>query len=101
MSPWRILLWILIVASVPFVLYAVHRLALGMEERGYIYYIHKKPKGGSGGAFLGLQQIVEPQVQHVIRAVRVNHLAGDEEASGQGADPRSPTEPRGHDGEVP
>jgi hypothetical protein len=89
MSPWRMLLWMLIVASVPFVLYALHRLALWMEERGYLYYMYKKPKGGTGGAFLGLQQIIEPQVQHVIQAARVNHLAGDEEASGQGSDTRS------------
>jgi hypothetical protein len=65
--------------------YALHRLGLWMEDRGYIYYWHKKPKGGGGavGSFVAFQRMIEPQAEHVIHVSRVNHLAGDEAASGQ------------------
>jgi hypothetical protein len=47
-------------------LYGLHRFALSLEERGYLYYRHRSPKGGSGGGFVGIQRIIEPQVQHVL-----------------------------------
>ena len=48
------------------ILYAIHRLALRLEERGLIYYWHKKPETGSASAWMPLQELVEPQVRHVI-----------------------------------
>jgi hypothetical protein len=80
---WTSLLWTVFIAGGLLALYGLHRLGLWMEERGYIYYVHKKPTGSAAGSFVALQKIIEPQAQHVIQVARVNHLCGDEQASGQ------------------
>lgn len=92
MTPARLLLWFLIVAFGVFGLYGLHRLGLWMEDRGYIYYVRKKPKGSAVGSFVALQKIIEPQVQHVLHVSRVNHLAGDEGASGKDKGGEPPSE---------
>jgi hypothetical protein len=86
---WIALFWTFVIAGGVLALYALHRLGLWMEERGYIYYWRKKPTGSAAGAFVALQKIIEPQAQHVIEVARVNHLRGDEEPRGQG-DPKNP-----------
>ena len=43
--------WMLIIALGLGALYGLHRLGLWMEERGYIYYLHKKPKGSALGSW--------------------------------------------------
>jgi hypothetical protein len=90
-----VVLSVFIVAAAVLGLYALHRLGLWLEDRGYIYYWHKKPKGGGGavGSFVAFQRMIEPQAEHVIHVSRVNHLAGEEGASGQG-DPPSAAEDR-------
>lgn len=48
-------------------LYALHRLALWMEDRGWIYY--RKKHGSSGtlsSAALEIQALFEPSKRHVI-----------------------------------
>jgi hypothetical protein len=51
---------------------AADRLALWMERRGWIYWRKRRPSGGGGGGISGLltgfQQLVEPEVRHVIEA---------------------------------
>jgi hypothetical protein len=84
MELWRIVLWTVMVVCACFGFYGLHRLGLWMEDRGYIYYVRKKPTGSAIGSFVALQKIIEPQVQHVIQAARVNQLAGDEDRAGQG-----------------
>ncbi len=73
-------------------LYAMHRLALRLEERGHLYYLHKKPKGGGAGCFVALQRAIEPHIQHVIQVTDERHLHGEKGRSGQG-DPDDPQEP--------
>jgi len=77
-------LWTLAAAGGLGGLYALHRLSLWAEERGYIYYLHKKPSSSAASCFVALQQVIEPKVEHVIQVSRVNHLYGEEGASGQG-----------------
>ena len=84
MNTWPVLFWALAAAGGLGVLYALHRLALWMEERGYLYYLHKKPSSSAASCFVALQQIIEPKVEHVIHVSRVNHLHGEEGSSGQG-----------------
>jgi hypothetical protein len=84
MSTLSVFFWSLVVAACLGGLYALHRLALWMEDRGYLYYLHKKPRHGAASSFVALQQFIEPKVEHVIHASRVNHLHGEEGASGQG-----------------
>lgn len=48
-------------------LYALHRLALWLEDRGMLYYTRTKPKGGGGmmSGFVAMQRFVEPASNHV------------------------------------
>ena len=72
--------------------FALHRLALHLEERGHLYYLHKKPRGSGAGCFVALQRAIEPQVQHVIHVTEESRLHGEEGGSGQG-DHTQPDEP--------
>ena len=59
------------------VLFALDRLALWMEGRGWIYWRKRKPSDGGGGGMSGLltefQQLVEPEVRHAIEAREQDH----------------------------
>ena len=60
-------------------LYALHRLGLYLERRGWICYWHQKPTGGS--AYNPLQEIYQPQIRHVIE-VREQRLGEDQDDKG-------------------
>jgi hypothetical protein len=92
---WTILFWIGSAVAGAAGLYALHRLALYLEERGHLYYINKKPRGSAIGSFVALQRALEPQVQHVIRVAEEGHLHGEQAGSGQG-DPDDPDAPSTH-----
>jgi hypothetical protein len=64
---------IVLIAAVP-VLYGLHRLGLYLESRDIIYYWHKKPSGGS--AYNPLQELVQPQVRHVIEVAEQRPVEG-------------------------
>jgi hypothetical protein len=81
---WTVLYWTGCIAGGVGGLYALHRLALHLEERGHLYYVHRKPKSSGLGSFVALQRALEPQVQHVIRITEESHLHGEEGGSGQG-----------------
>jgi hypothetical protein len=72
---------IFLFAAVP-VLYGLHRLGLYLESRDLIYYWHKKPSGGS--AYNPLQEMMQPQIRHVIE---VSEQRLGEEADHAGAPP--------------
>jgi hypothetical protein len=77
--------WVLLIALGLGALYGLHRLGLWLEERGYIYYLHKKPKGGGAiGSMVALQRALEPRAEYVIQAEQVNQEIAEEGASGQG-----------------
>jgi hypothetical protein len=84
METWSVLFWTVAVLGSLAGLYGLHRLALWMEDRGYLYYLHKKPSHSAASSFVALQQVIEPKFEHVIQVSRVNHLHGEEGASGQG-----------------
>jgi hypothetical protein len=75
-----------LLAGVP-ALYVLHRLGLYLESRGLIYYWHKKPSGGA--AYNALQELVQPQVRHVIE---VGEQRLGEAADGDGAPPNESTD---------
>ena len=62
----------------------LHRLALWLEERGHLYYLHKKPRSGAAGCFVALQRAIEPQIQHVIHVSQKHTLHREQGGSGQG-----------------
>jgi hypothetical protein len=61
------LFWLISVALLGVAVFGLHRLLLRLENRGYIYY-RKKPRGGGGVAFLELDRLVRPSIEHVQRA---------------------------------
>ena len=66
----QLLMWSLIIV-VGMVLLAtvgwlLHRLAIRLEDAGYLYY-RKQSSGGGGGSVLGeLDKLVRPSIQHTI-----------------------------------
>jgi hypothetical protein len=60
-----ILLWLLLAAAG---LYGLHRLALWMEGRGWIFYRKQASSTARGAAFLEVQKLFEPNRQHVVDA---------------------------------
>jgi hypothetical protein len=84
MNTWTVMLWTILVITSPLMLYGLHRLGLWLEEQGYIYYWHKKPKGSAGGSFVALQRMIEPRAEYVIQVTRTEHKVGEEKPSGQG-----------------
>ena len=85
MATWMMVGWVLIIALGLSSIYGLHRLGLWMEERGYIYYLHKKPKGGSAiGSLVAFQRAIEPRAEYVIQAEQVNQEIAEEGDSGQG-----------------
>ncbi len=94
MATWMMVGWALVVALGLGALYGLHRLGLWMEERGYIYYLHKKPKGGSAiGSLVAFQRAIEPRAEYVIQAEQVNQMIAEEGASGQGDPDEGDSEP--------
>ena len=79
------MLWLLLLLASPLALYALHRWLLDLERRGYIYYWHRKPQGGS--TYVPLQELVQPQIRHVIEVSEQVAESPDDEA-GSGADAR-------------
>ena len=59
--------------------YGAHRLGLYMENRGLIYYWHKKPQGGAARMWVPLQEAVEPQIRNVIEAEEQSHKRIEDE----------------------
>jgi hypothetical protein len=72
--------------------YGLHRLALWMETKGWIYYVHTKASPSTlGTAMLNLQTILQPGAEHVVemrqsRRVQRNNADGPDKAGD--ADPK-------------
>ncbi len=81
MNPWSSLLWGMAILGGLAALYGLHRLALWLEQRGHLYYLHKKPSGSAAGSFVALQKIIEPQSQHVL-SIQEEALCDDGETGG-------------------
>jgi hypothetical protein len=76
---------VLLVVAVGVALFALDRLGLWMERRGWIYYRHRKASPRTlGSAFLELQSMLEPGTRVLIEA-REEEL-GAADASGEPPD---------------
>jgi hypothetical protein len=80
MNFWHIMLWVLAIAGIAGSLYGLHRLCLWLEERGWLYYKHKRASTTAAGCFVALQQALEPQSQHVLYVGEEKRHHSDEEA---------------------
>lgn len=60
----KLILYLVLAAAA---LYGLHRLALWMEDRGWIYWTKKRASSTSvGTAFLEIQKLLEPSKQHLV-----------------------------------
>lgn len=66
--------WLLLLAAVV-VLWALHRLALWAESRGWIYYLRRQGSSGAmGNALLEVQALLEPSTRHVLEERQEEHV---------------------------
>ena len=78
----------LIAACIAVAVYGLHRLALWMETRGWIFYLRTKASPNAlGNAVLGVQQILQPGTAHVLemrqsRSVQQDDSSGPDKAGG-------------------
>ncbi|MDH3398834.1 MAG: hypothetical protein OEM81_13530, partial [Acidimicrobiia bacterium] len=56
-----------VIAALAVLMYGTHRLLLHAEQRGWVYYKHKRAPAGAGSlAFMELMKIYRPEIEHVI-----------------------------------
>jgi hypothetical protein len=68
-------------------LYALHRVALWLERRGWLYYVNSREHlGGRGSLLVGVAAAVDPTVRHLIEAQRAYEVV-EEEGIGDGMPP--------------
>ena len=88
LNPWplavlrqmlKVLAWL---AVVVLGLWALHRVALWAERRGWIYWTHRKASPGTAAtALLELQSLLEPGNKHVVESRLEDH--SEENESGE------------------
>src|SRR5437867_1480853 len=84
MDLWQALFWGAMGLVGLAALYGLHRLCLWLEERGLLYYKHKKPSSSAASCFVALQQFLEPPSQHVLHVKEEKRHPAEEDAGGQG-----------------
>jgi hypothetical protein len=69
------------IAAIALGVFALHRLALWMESRGWIFYLKTRASGGAlGSAFLEIQQIAQPGTKYVLEMKRESRAERDDES---------------------
>ena len=77
-----------VVVGLAVLLYGAHRFLLYAEQRGWVYYKHKRAPAGSGAlAFMELMGIYKPEIEHVIEEARGGDLRVTDDETGQKRDP--------------
>jgi hypothetical protein len=61
--------------------YGLHRLALWLESRGWIYYVRRTPSWGSS-CFSALQEAIEPQSRHVFHISEERRSSDEDDTPG-------------------
>lgn len=74
--------WVLIAMAVAASLYALHRLAVYLEDWGFIYYRRKRPAGGGSPSYCPFQEMIQPQVRHVMEVEEQRQVDSDVGGSG-------------------
>ncbi len=77
-----------VIAGLAVLIYGTHRFLLFAEQRGWVYYKHKRAPAGSGAlAFMELMKIYRPEIEHVLEEERGGDLRVTDDESGQKRDP--------------
>src|SRR5262249_40596879 len=80
MDLWHWLTWGAVAIGIIAILVGLDRLGLWLESRGWLYYRRKKPSSTPLSAFVGMQQVIEPGVKHVIEVRQEKRSEADIEA---------------------
>lgn len=83
MNPWYVVLLALAVFAGAAGLYGLHRLCLWLEERGQLYYWHKKPGSSPASSLVALQQAIEPTAKHVLHVKDEKRAHAEDEGDGK------------------
>lgn len=66
-------------------LYGLHRLALWMERRGWIFYKHTRASSTSrSNAFMQVQAMFEPRAEYIVEGRRSDEIRAAEDADAGG-----------------
>jgi hypothetical protein len=73
----------MVVVGVACTAYGVHRVAVWMEDRGWIFYRTKRmPRGAGGMAAMEVAAMLEPEIEHVIEEIRSEKLISEQDETG-------------------
>jgi hypothetical protein len=77
------MVWILVAIAAILIWYALHRLAIRAERRGWIYYRNKRgPLGGFGMALIQATTPFAPEIEHAIEEEQSEQMRADVAESG-------------------
>ena len=77
MSAWA---WIGLAVAAPLAVYGLHRTALWMESRGWLFYLNREPSGGAlGNGVLGIQSMFESGSRHALEVRQELRVEQDED----------------------
>lgn len=88
MNIWIALFWGLMLVGSAAAIYGLHRFCLWLEERGWLYYKHKKPTSSPASCFVAFQQVIEPQAKHVLQIKDEKRSSAEHETPGQSDPPQ-------------
>lgn len=72
---------LLITALVTVFLYGLHRLALGAETKGWIFYRTRPPRVRTLGLY---EEVFDPRVEYVVAEQSSEAIRADQDDSGEG-----------------
>src|SRR5262249_41661511 len=90
MNPWHVFTGVLIVSAGVASIYALHRLGLWLEGRGWLYYRNKKP-GSGARSFVALREFLEPPARHVFHIEDHQRWYFEEQIPGADEQPKGET----------
>ncbi len=70
-------LWI---AGLGVLLWCLHRLALWLERRGWLFYVNRRPSSGVGNAFLDANSLFDYEARYRLEARRLEEAEEAERA---------------------
>jgi hypothetical protein len=87
LAAWDLPVWLLgvgAIAGLVATLFHLDRLGLWLEDRGWLYYRRKKPRGGVSNLASVLYDLYDPPVKHVIE-LKEKKPARPRKETGQGS----------------
>jgi hypothetical protein len=77
------LFWALGILGGAAALYGLHRLCLWLEQRGWLFYMDRKPTGSVASCFVAVQQAIEPAARHVHEMKETRRTPASDETPGE------------------